>query len=691
MVAWYLVNSTDFHAGTKSSDALYFLSDTQELYRGSVSYGKSVYGYTGDLPESPATEKLYVNTATLESHYWSGTAWVQVSKPVDTTFSSSSTNLVTSAAIANYVSDAISTALSSSGLTDGVVTGVTYDSTTKYITVTSGDESTTGFTVDGVGCSLTYTNDAATGMGLIQLVDASGNSIGDAIEIDMERFVASSSFDPETGMISISFNNDDVIITGDYDTDNMPEEANEGDYVSISGAWYVYDGSEWVASSVAPQVPLQIDVSALIDTYSVTSTATVTMSMDNNVISADVAISEGDDNALTAASDGLYVAPTDLSGLMEKQASATSGNIATFAADGSVVDSGVSAANAGAVAVYEGTSITAAVGDATPSNGDYCIVSTNIDENGTAVERTAYVYDGSNWHAFTGNVSADNVYFASDLSTTVSIGNITVGSSGQETIAAAGKSLVDVLNTILVEEKYPTTTQPNVTISASNNKAYEVGNTVTPSYVGAITTGSYTYGPATGVVATDWSATNNTTAEALATQTGSFAEIVVGDTTSYKITVSANYTAGTTPVTNVGNDYPSGQIVAGTDSATTSTAISGYRCGFYGTGTDNAVEITNTVIRALAGKTTSAPTAGTVWSISLPVGTTRVIFAYPATLRDVSSVVHVGGMNAVVTTAFTCTTLDVSGANSYTPISYKVWTTDFATALTAADTYTVTI
>jgi hypothetical protein len=57
-------------------------------------------------------------------------------------------------------------------------------------------------------------------------------------------------------------------------------------------------------------------------------------------------------------------------------------------------------------------------------------------------EHFAYVYDANgNWLALTRNYSSENVYFPTDLQTTVPIGNITIPSSGVATIEAAGKNL----------------------------------------------------------------------------------------------------------------------------------------------------------------------------------------------------------------------------------------------------------
>ena len=66
-------------------------------------------------------------------------------------------------------------------------------------------------------------------------------------------------------------------------------------------------------------------------------------------------------------------------------------------------------------------------------------------------------------------------------------------------------------------------------------------------------------------------------------------------------------------------------------------------------------------------------------------------FAYPATIRDVSSVQDVNGLNAEIKTAFTMITVSVLGANDYSGIDYKVYYIDYAKPNDAQNTYRVTI
>lgn len=329
--------------------------------------------------------------------------------------------------------------------------------------------------------------------------------------------------------------------------------------------------------------------------------------------------------------------------------------------------------------------IASVVGSAELIYGDIAIVKRLIYND--KYEYTAYVYSNAGWAAMDGNYNAENVYFDEDLITTSAVGNISL-TNGQATIAAQGKNLKEVFQTIFVKEKNPTITQPSVSVSLTGAGAKEVGTKVTPSYSATFNAGKYEFGPDTGSTITSWSVTDSNDSEAQSTATGSFAEITVEDDTNYKVIATGNYSEGAIPKTNVGNDYPSGKIIVGSKSAN-SSAITGYRNSFYGTVTEKG-EITSDIIRGL-NKSGKALANGSSFAITIPVGAVRVIFAYPATLRDVSSVTDENGLGAQVSSAFTQSTVSVEGANNYTGIDYKVYVTDFAEAVAKANKYNVTI
>ena len=334
--------------------------------------------------------------------------------------------------------------------------------------------------------------------------------------------------------------------------------------------------------------------------------------------------------------------------------------------------------------------IAAALGGNVAVQGDIVVITTTIE--GNTYEQSAFMYDGTQWAAMTGKVDADKVILQDDITMAGNysqIGNLTKDQNGTATFATKGKSVAEALTEIFSKRLQPTiTSNPAVTLTFGQAKAYEVGTTVSPTYSASLSAGSYTYGPATGITATSWEI-SDTAGNTADTASGSFADVVVTDNTNYKITAKANYGAGAVAVDNLGaTSSPEVKIAAG--SATkTSGAITGYRNTFYGTVTEKA-EVTSTIIRGLT-KSNKALSNGSSFTVTIPVGAVRVIFAYPATLQDVSSVKDVNGLNAEIKSAFTKSSVTVAGAGADTGIAYKVYVTDFAEPVAKANSYTVKI
>ena len=326
-----------------------------------------------------------------------------------------------------------------------------------------------------------------------------------------------------------------------------------------------------------------------------------------------------------------------------------------------------------------------------PKQGDTAIVRKAIDD--THKSYTAYVYNGTAWAAMDGNYNADNVYLDMDITMAgnyTQVGNLTKTQNGTATFATKGKSIAAALTDIFSKRLQPgTPTAPAVTLTFGQAKAYEVGTTVSPSYSATLSAGSYTYGPATGITATSWEITD-TAGNTATTASGSFADVIVADDTNYKITATANYGEGAVAKDNLGSDSSPVVKIAAGSATKTSGAITGYRNTFYGTVTEKA-EVTSTIIRGLSGKSGAAWANGKSFTVNIPVGAVRVIFAYPATLQDVSSVKDVNGLNAEIKSAFTKSSVTVAGAGADAGIAYKVYVTDFAEPVAKANSYTVKI
>lgn len=284
----------------------------------------------------------------------------------------------------------------------------------------------------------------------------------------------------------------------------------------------------------------------------------------------------------------------------------------------------------------------------------------------------------------TDRTTAENIIFPDGLKTTYPLGKVQLV-NGMGTLVEPGGTFADFFN-VFIDEKNPETVQPSVSLTFSQATAYEVGEKITPSYSASLNPGSYTYGPVTGVTATAWAITDSlgNTADAAS---GSFPEIQVTDGMSYTITAKAEHTAGADPVTNTGNKYEAGKIPAGSKKKT-SGAVTGYRNTFYGTLTEKGT-LDSGKIRGL-NNSKKALADGNKFTITVPVGALRVVFAYPATLRDVTGVKD-DAMGMPIETGFTKSTMDINGANGYDTASYKVYVMDFAGPLDTANTYTVTI
>lgn len=332
--------------------------------------------------------------------------------------------------------------------------------------------------------------------------------------------------------------------------------------------------------------------------------------------------------------------------------------------------------------------ITRILGESVAKKDDICIVKRLI--SGDKYSYTGYVYNGTAWAALDGNVSSENVYFSEDLIATAPVGTVTIPASGSATIAAAGKNVKQVLSSILAQEKNPVTTQPTISISLTSAGAKEVGSKFTPAYTTKFTKGSYTYGPDTGITALTYSISDGTNTRD--TAAGTFDEITVGDSTSYKLTATVTHGAGAIPKTNLGNEYPAGQIQAGSKTSSASTAVTGYRSFFYGA-VANTDAIDSALIRGLTNGGAYNAKKEINYAAASVSGAKRVIVAYPAnSARGGLTLVNLTStLNADITKDFVQqANVNVEGVDGYASIAYKCFVYQPA-KIDASETYKITL
>lgn len=334
--------------------------------------------------------------------------------------------------------------------------------------------------------------------------------------------------------------------------------------------------------------------------------------------------------------------------------------------------------------------------NAEKQDGDVAIVKALI-ANGK-YSYTSYVYEAAldvegnascGWSAMDGNYSAANVFLKDKITLAgnyTSIGNY---SKGKE--IAAGTSLQSMLMDMLSQRLQPSNpTNPAASITLymdgatkkSAAGAVEVGTTVTPSYTASLSAGSYTYGPATGVVASSYAvtsigrktvddATADTAEDSATTATGSFTSFVVDDDTNYKLSVSIPHSEGVPAVDNLGDPAnPEVKIAAGTKTANSGT-VTGYRAWFcgYKNGTNalaDASAITGAQIRALGNAANGS------WKSSMDVSQMKQMFfaapagkGYKPVVKDASTTAPQTVLGPI--------TVSVEGKNGFDAIDYDVW------------------
>lgn len=349
--------------------------------------------------------------------------------------------------------------------------------------------------------------------------------------------------------------------------------------------------------------------------------------------------------------------------------------------------------------------ITRVVGDADVAVGDSAIVKELI--SGNKYSHTAYVYDGTNWGAMDGNYSAENVYFDEDFTFTTKIGTVQTLTNGSATVEAAGKSVKDFLAGLFAAESNPSTTQPSITLSASGGTG-EVGSSYTlPTATLKLTSvGAYTYGPATGVTVPIGDATitcgsasaSNTSAmglnSTLTLQATDTAHSYTDAAKSYSFSASAKHTDGAIPVTNIGNNYATGQIKETTLTKSATATFTGYRSYFYGVLSTSSIEapLTSAIIR---GMTNGGNYNGSkTFTLNGSATAKRIVVAIPSssTRNGLSSVILTSAMNTPVTDSYVKTeeAVDVEGANGASSVKYDVYVYEPA-SIDAGEVHEITL
>lgn len=319
-----------------------------------------------------------------------------------------------------------------------------------------------------------------------------------------------------------------------------------------------------------------------------------------------------------------------------------------------------------------------------PNTGRYTLY---VNDDGTV----RLVDDSGNETILGSSASLSGGLTTSDVTAALDVGAIEAGD-----VVVEGTDLQGFVEQLLLDTFFPTFTNPSVNLTSSLSSNVEAGTisnvTLTANFNRGAITGDLVGGvwnPGTKQDDRAGPANNYTIA---GTDNDLDNDLIL---TSYQVVDGSNswsttvdYDQGPQPLDSDGSNYSS-PLAAG--SVSDSVNVNGRRRAFYGSDSVSSTPYTTSnEVRGL-GSSVLNPSNGTSFTINIPIGALMVVFAYPSTLQDVGSVIHVEGLNQNIKDVFNQTTVSVAGANGYSPINYKVYTWVPVSAFTATATHIVTI
>lgn len=243
---------------------------------------------------------------------------------------------------------------------------------------------------------------------------------------------------------------------------------------------------------------------------------------------------------------------------------------------------------------------------------------------------------------------------------TVSVANGGIGGIANGTVFAEGTFVQDILIALLRQVVPPTYTPPTVSlvssVDATINK--ELGAQISP-----VLTPTFHQNDA-GALAS-WSIQEDGSQISTSAPYTDTNRQLVAATTTYQ--AFATYSQGACKNDSFGNQSCGGRVIAGTVGSNIIT-YNAFRALFLGT--PDTTPATSDDVRNDATSQILNPQVGTKFVIDVPYLSATVMFAYPATIEDVS-IVECDGSR--VEGLFTKTLVNVQGANGFTAISYKVF------------------
>lgn len=229
-VRWFFGTKAKYNALAKANqlhpEGMYFLNDTGEYYyKGEQYMGHFIY-FTGDLPSSGiTTDHVYFNTSTLTGYTYDGTKWNILVEPASVSVLTGGVagvpQMVTGAAAKAYIDDYVV------HNNDNVVININWDETNNQLKFSRMADEANGVSptaLNVIQFAASITRDASTGD--ITLIASDGVTVLATINIALDNYIISGSYDNTKKAIVFKMSNGEDVLLYAADIINLYNRAN---------------------------------------------------------------------------------------------------------------------------------------------------------------------------------------------------------------------------------------------------------------------------------------------------------------------------------------------------------------------------------------------------------------------------------------------------------------------------------
>lgn len=283
--------------------------------------------------------------------------------------------------------------------------------------------------------------------------------------------------------------------------------------------------------------------------------------------------------------------------------------------------------------------------------------------------------------------SLSDVVVGEDEAFTVELGaGGTLGGFKTGDQVAKDMSVENIVKKLLMKQVPPTYTQPSVSIA--NNSGTAAGSYEFGTDIDVKLRATFNKADAGDLTEIQFKKDGTAVGTASSTSPATYVEDAFQLTASTVYSATASYAEGPIKKDNLGEDYPTGHITAGSKTSGNYT-LTPFRRTFYG-GTITKPEMSSAYVRGLTQG--NAYSKGAVLTFTAPTGCQRVAVAILKSATTAKPKFETTtGMTLDVSGTFTSVEQNVEGANGSASVAYTVWYYEPTSPYAADTAYRVTL